>query len=1335
MEYLLNSDELPLGAPVAKMFWRDEYQDEQVARPNLPHVHALVTLEEHDGSDLDVDRVLSNIRGRLSAMMCLDEKQSLIDEGILADDDDFDAVIDLAARIQVHRCSSRCQRRVGPGSDETVCRVFDVRNYPRDQTCHVFAHFDPGHTKSAMKLLSRLGFVEYPANSTEFKALVKEFECTRHMPPCSPREGLVTACNGRLFAALRCNMNVQYCTSYLTSRYVTKYVSKIDENNYVSFKIDSRSPKMASAEREFLHNTKIASSAINENQRRTKSSKGDKPQGRCMSSFQMLQLLLGYEQVHCNIEFVRVPTTLMQERRGLERIRPIDKLRGVRGNRPLDIDDGKLPTIALREDLPGWRQHSDYQKMVLKDLMFSPVNVDKITVFSLRPPELIGIVDECRQYFEWFVRSKRPDPMYYSDHCDLDLGRVGFWDGLGHRVTMRYEAIPKILSHLEGLVARREVLALLRKVLLLSKKHSRQEPMRQDETSAWLALKDVFISQLRSKTSRTPVVVFSNIRPEDPTRFLVHLLTSMGKFETEFELMSQGNIKQSFIKAKLFTESRDVNEQEASLDRLLKRYILEQLIYYPISTKVFDRYCVSAEQILRTALFDQALPVDGLPPVLYTALYSSTEKSALEYKEAMRNKLIDAVYKELDYVTPGGNHMFPTRQELEECRRGSPHRWKGTFAKSDLQSEASYEEQKLALASNVKAIDQYFSAPTNFVMSSCTAGSPGCGKTSLLMQSAAYVLSKGLSGITTALLAERALTLGGLHLHSLLRLPVGNQLTIQRSAELAVIKILRDPSLHNFLCTLDVLMVDEMGQLSAEMLSVMDIIFRRLRDSSIFMGGVLVLATVDSKQLKPIRGIPSLLSTHMLTCFRFTKLKHSVRAANDETYQRIMDLSREDASKLQANKELVDEFREKARRTFTFYKSWDKVPNHAYRVFGKKAPGRAAEREMIAKLASMGHQNYVECKSEDTQLMSSSHGDWTDASDYVKTLIDKNAKEPRRLVLHKFGLYQCTCNLDGQFSQTQLALLIDTPSEQSVKNFEPLNVLLAPNGTKYLDEEVTSVEQMLQKGWKRGTVPELPLAFQMHTLRGGVKTRRRQYALKPRIAGTAHSTMGATLGKLATEVSRTESEFRLWEKAQAIVILSRCREGKDLIFVNKNGPEDTIEALVELLLKKTQYDSFMEHVLGVLCQGRNEPFNPVDADIMLPYSPVAMQLPENNNGYCYMLLSCKDKKTTYIGQTSNLSRRLREHNSGLGGKQTAPVHLRPWTVVAYVTGFGQGNAEGRLGFESRWRRARDVRRDNNRGNLFVLDAVACGADILSSNPSFLVGLDMRMVYCCREVVT
>ena len=134
------------------------------------------------------------------------------------------------------------------------------------------------------------------------------------------------------------------------------------------------------------------------------------------------------------------------------------------------------------------------------------------------------------------------------------------------------------------------------------------------------------------------------------------------------------------------------------------------------------------------------------------------------------------------------------------------------------------------------------------------------------------------------------------------------------------------------------------------------------------------------------------------------------------------------------------------------------------------------------------------------------------------------------------------------------------------------------------------------------------------------------------------------------------------------------------------------------------------------------------------YSPVAMQLPENNNGYCYMLLSCKDKKTTYIGQTSNLSRRLREHNSGLGGKQTAPVHLRPWTVVAYVTGFGQGNAEGRLGFESRWRRARDVRRDNNRGNLFVLDAVACGADILSSNPSFLVGLDMRMVYCCREVV-
>jgi len=44
---------------------------------------------------------------------------------------------------------------------------------------------------------------------------------------------------------------------------------------------------------------------------------------------------------------------------------------------------------------------------------------------------------------------------------------------------------------------------------------------------------------------------------------------------------------------------------------------------------------------------------------------------------------------------------------------------------------------------------------------------------------------------------------------------------------------------------LDVFLIDEFGQVSAEMLAVLDIILGHIRQSTNFMGGMLVFATLD----------------------------------------------------------------------------------------------------------------------------------------------------------------------------------------------------------------------------------------------------------------------------------------------------------------------------------------------------------------------------------------------------------------------------------------------------------------------------------------------------------
>lgn len=84
---------------------------------------------------------------------------------------------------------------------------------------------------------------------------------------------------------------------------------------------------------------------------------------------------------------------------------------------------------------------------------------------------------------------------------------------------------------------------------------------------------------------------------------------------------------------------------------------------------------------------------------------------------------------------------------------------------------------------------------------------------------------------------------------------------------------------------MDVLLLDEIGQLSAQQFALIDIILRHARNSCLPFGGVLIIGTFDHAQLGCINGLPFLLSSHILTDFTLIKLEHSVRAAKDRALQ------------------------------------------------------------------------------------------------------------------------------------------------------------------------------------------------------------------------------------------------------------------------------------------------------------------------------------------------------------------------------------------------------------------------------------------------------------------
>ena len=156
-----------------------------------------------------------------------------------------------------------------------------------------------------------------------------------------------------------------------------------------------------------------------------------------------------------------------------------------------------------------------------------------------------------------------------------------------------------------------------------------------------------------------------------------------------------------------------------------------------------------------------------------------------------------------------------------------------------------------------------------------------------------------------------------------------------------------------------------------------------------------------------------------------------------------------------------------------------------------------------------------------------------------------------------------------------MALLYDLPTQESLDNWQQIIVLLVPLGMKeIIFEESTPKKYYLEQGYKEfkiGIAPGERLQLIGHRL----QARHKQYGLKHRIASTIHGSMGDTEPQIASDISAADPNYRLWEKGQLIVLVSRTRLGIDTIFVGDKT--ETLKALKTLLIKKTMWTGYMEN--------------------------------------------------------------------------------------------------------------------------------------------------------------
>ena len=1319
-KYICESDERPLGK-VILFFGRDEYQEE---KGNLFHVHWLVATEDDYSTEEGQHKLEKLIRGFTAELIATDEIDDLVERGVLRDKSQVCEVQECALMVLKHDCSSvRNQLQTGESDKDVKCRCLHGERINKVQTRFYENVVDPKHSCEALKVLEWCGLIA-PMSETNgsFRPLMEELVCKRIIPCCRREEGCISPVVPILFVVGWSSQNVQLLSYYSLARYVAKYVASIDQNNLIVFHADNRKAKSNAVRMEHVvqKNTKVTSSRMNEAKRMSSRRDAMHPTGRLICTFEQLQICLQEPQIQTNYESIKVSTTPLGERAGLVRTQPFGtKPEDLSKNGDItspDLDDDHLEIVPYRDQqLPPFRRHSRSQKLVLRDQLHCPVTLDRVTLFGCRPPELMYVVRNPLLYWRWFVRSKAkagtsPADLKYLLAPGKPLHESHLVDGLNYCVYVRSAAVAELWRHLQsvkgelyrhGHGAVYEWLNKFCELWCMNKVRG----LNADESKFFDAVESRLVKEGEPTGNGNiyplPIIVHSNIKPTNPHRFLIHMLLCYGNFDTEMDLYAHGSLRKCFEVAGVISCTANTAILEEEVKRLTRKWILDQLVYYPISTKTFDKYVTEACRVLKEAIIDDVVDIDEIPPALYTVLLATTSKESKEYVAESQKRLAKVTMEKLQPVFEKTGDAFPS---MEDVLDGKAKNWPGVLSRTDGQSAESQEEQVNARNSVYRAIDDYMAMRTTAIKGNRgIVGAPGAGKTFCMQLGILYGLCRTLKCCTTAILAERAFLLGGWHFHRLFYLPVKPTCSVHRLAELAVINLLKRQNALDFLLQLDVLYMDEMGQVSAELLSVLDIIMRKIRRSSLFMGGILVIGTIDHLQLLPIEGHPFLVSPLVPFSFRFCKLQHSVRGSCDPAMLRVVDITRLVSDNFTL--EVANELRTLLGDNCTFVTSWDDpaITDDALRVFGKHLPAIDETKRFLAMKEDELHnrgEDSVNVRAEDTMISIESHGEWQRASTWVTTTLNKKTSEPEELMLFAGAFYEFTYNSPGHFSATQLALLSRVPTQSITDAFQEIEIWAAPAGTR--DATLPSYDDatLLAHKWtlqKVGTAPE----YERVDYGRKVRMKRRQYGLRHHIASTIHAAIGHTVPKIAARLDLPA--YRLWERAQAVVLVTRTGKLSDIIFVGDK--DNNIQAIIDAFSLKDQWTDYMISLVDILsCAG---PSPVLQQGILHPYRPRDVDLPRAGVGVVYMLCSGSNTRRTYVGETQDIKERIRKHNSRDGGScGTRHAHGKPWQLIGYICGFRDKNS--RRAFEKRLQTLRNqrFRRSNARAATRLMDTAA-----------------------------
>jgi hypothetical protein len=306
-----------------------------------------------------------------------------------------------------------------------------------------------------------------------------------------------------------------------------------------------------------------------------------------------------------------------------------------------------------------------------------------------------------------------------------------------------------------------------------------------------------------------PIPVYSYINSTMGTQFILHLLLSMGPFSKKIDLTLHPNLCESFRSSHLIGPLNNVQSLQQNSNKLLKKFIVDQLQYFPNSKCVIDSRIITARELLDDIIVHDNIPINNLPAVWQSSLYASTEEKCIEYINTIKENVIKSALSELRDESIE-SWSIPSYKSILRATKANRLDWDAfdCFSQNESQPDSSFEEQSFSIQKSVQATNWYHDGMSHnsFIKSIWIQGFAGCRKSWTMQYGMLYAISQGLLCISTAtMMSRQSVLLSGKQIHIIFCIPVDRNVSPHQLAEIAITKLLHDPKMMNLVRSLDYL--------------------------------------------------------------------------------------------------------------------------------------------------------------------------------------------------------------------------------------------------------------------------------------------------------------------------------------------------------------------------------------------------------------------------------------------------------------------------------------------------------------------------------------------------